>query len=257
MLTKIIVFLVTAIMVVPLLFACQPVCVREEKVVGILKQESEPFAKFYEAERGKMPKQICWTENAELPWYTPAHTNTSTNTITLKQIPPSPEDDFMVAHELCAFLLQADGFPRAFPTVNASEVGAGDISSYLNSMLDTPLRDSILKKYGFDVEKAYKFYLGDALKGPSDVEDLAMKTKRLFFYVEMVLYWEDVLSKSETSDFQLKWSNWYPEVEHDGSVMLNKIRLIGYDSPEKMEAVYEDIISTWGLYEIVGLTVYE
>jgi len=263
--TRISIIVFTLLIVLPLLFACNreevrqvsdcgnPACLREDWVVSVLKQKSKPFAKFYEAERGKMPQHIHWIEDTTLPWNTPAYTNISTNTITLKQIPPTSKDDFMVAHELCAFLLLAEGFPTTFPTAKAEEEGVADISSYLNSMLDTPLRDSILKKYGFNAEKAYGFYLGDSLKSASAVGDLAMKTRRLFFYVQMVLYWQDVLNKSEKSEFQLTWDKWYPEVAHDGLIMLSKVRQIGYNTPEKMELLYEDIITTWGLNEMIGL----
>jgi hypothetical protein len=231
----------------------RPGCFQEEWVISKLKQKLKPFVEFYKAERGKMPQHIHWTEDTKLPVDASAFTITTNNTITLKKIPPGTEDDFVVAHELCSFLIWADGFPRTFPTIKAETDGVADISSYLNTMLDTPLRDIILKKYGFDVEGAYQFYLGDSLKGASRAEGLTVNTRRLLFYVQMVLYWEDVLNKSETSEFQRKWDSWYPMVAQDGASMLRKVRQIGYNSPEKMQLLYEDIIQSWSLYEIVGL----
>ena len=248
--------LIVTILLVLLSSACnysKPEYYEEQRVVSPLIQKSSPFAKFYEAERGKMPQKIYWIKDTSLPEDNPAITSIDSSTVRLKRIPPDTKDDFIVAHELCTFILSYEGFPTTFPTSKAKTEGVADVSSYLHTMLDTPLRDAILVSYGFNAETAYYFYLGDSLKVNTPIGDLAMKTKRLFFYVQMILYWQDVLKKSEISEFQQKWSSWYPEIAHDGSILLAKVRQIGYDTPEKMDLLYEDIIKTWGLNEYIGI----
>jgi hypothetical protein len=69
----------------------------------------------------------------------------------------------------------------------------------------------------------------------------------------MVLYWQDVLHRTEMSEFQQQFKIWYPDIAKDGDVLLQKIRVFGYDTPDKMEKLFADIIRECNLEPIVEL----
>lgn len=239
---------------VPKASGCSEVqgCLNEEWVVGKLLKESNAFAAFYQAERKRMPKHIHWVEDLSLPSSNPGITDLLVDITYLKRMPSSNEDDFLVAHEMATYIERCEGFPSTRPTAVAVEQGVTQLSRELNSMLSSPLRDSMLAKYGFDLEKAYKFYLGDFFSGqPHPPADKAETFKFLFLYVQIVLYWEDVMQKTEMSDFQRVFNERYPEIAKEGNTLLNKIRANGYDTPHKVAVLYEYVIDKYNLYEVI------
>jgi len=85
-------------------------CMSEELVVNGLIKKSEPFSKFYEAERNRMPSHIHWIQEPSLK-LGEAITDCTTNITKLRQIPPDLNDAFIVAHELRSYVYWDDGFP--------------------------------------------------------------------------------------------------------------------------------------------------
>lgn len=235
-------------------------CLQTREIVQNLLQESSAFRALYKAERKKIPECICWLEltdelarSAGLPEGVLAATNPDTNTTFLKRIPPRVDDAFVIAHELRAYVLKKEGFPMVRRNPDVADPGVGQISSELNTMVGTPLQDSILSKYGFDLEKEYRVYLGTFFKGPRAPVNSVEEFEYLFFYAKMVLYWEDVLHNTGISDFQRQFDQWYPLIANDGYILLSKIRAFGYETPDKMAALFLDIINEWELQGIIEL----
>ena len=109
-------------------------------------------------------------------------------------------------------------------------------------MVWTPLRDRILSKYGFNLEKQYKAYRDVLLKKPYPGSALDALDS-VFLYAQIVLYWEDVLHKTQPTDWQKQFDEQYPEIADYGRTVLGKIREFGYDTPEKMSLLFLDLIN--------------
>jgi hypothetical protein len=245
---------VSIVLISSLLYGCKPTLatVDENQVVGGLMKESEPFSSFYSSERARMPKDMNWTIGGSFPPGVEAYTELQTNTIHLRQIPPFPNDEFIIAHELCGFILKAQGFPCSRPKLGVSNAGdASRISAALNSMLWTPLGDSILTKYGYDLEEQYSLYLGSFFTYRRQPKNEIERFEITYFYVQMVIYWEDILKKEGLSDFQEVFDKDYPDLARYGQYTLRKIRAYGYDSPEKMKSFYDDILKGSNLDSIL------
>ena len=239
--------LMVALILVLIVCGCGEKCEEEEGcfqtnvIVQDLYRESSAFHAFYKAERKKMPRCICWVEDTNLPEDLPAYTNYSENKTFLKRIPPRTDDDFIIAHELCTYIIAEEGFPGTQPIPDKSNPSIALVSAQLNSMVWTPLRDLILSKYGFDLEKEYHGYRNVLLTKPYPVSELDALDS-VFLYAGIVLYWEDVLHKTQPTEWQERFDQQYPKIADYGRTVVDKVREFGYDTPEKMSALFLDII---------------
>jgi hypothetical protein len=216
-------------------------CFQTNVIVQDLYRESSAFHAFYRAEKRNIPKCICWVEDKNLSEDLPGLTDPSKNTTYLKRIPPKVDDDFIIAHELCTYIIAEEGFPGTQPIPDKWNPGIALVSGQLNSMVWTPLRDLILSKYGFDLEKRYEGYRDVLLTKPYPVSELDALDS-VFLYAEIVLYWEDVLHKAQPTEWQEQFDQQYPQIAYYGRTVVGKIREFGYDKPEKMSTLFLDII---------------
>jgi hypothetical protein len=203
-----------------------------------------------------MPTEITWVVGGDFASGVQAYTYLQTNTVHLRQLPPFPNDAFIIAHELSGFLLLAQGFPILEPKPqSANPRDAALISGALNTMLWTPLRDSLLSDYGFDLGQQYSLYVKpffDSTNRPQPTDE-ADKFEKLYFYVQMVIYWEDVLGNEAPSEFQSVFEQSYSTLADRGNYTIAKIRTYGYDSPQKMKSFYLDILPASKLDSIIEL----
>jgi len=234
----------------------QGTVVDEKSVVTGLLTTSQPFAAFYNSQRAKMPTKITWVVGGAFESGMQAYTYLQTNTVHLRQLPPFPNDAFIIAHELSGFLLQAQGFPILVPKPGSPNPrDAALISGALNTMLWTPLRDALLSDYGFNLGQQYSLYVKpffDPTDRPQPTDE-ADKFEKLYFYVQMVIYWEDVLGNEAPSEFQRVFDQAYPSLADQGHYTIAKIRTYAYDSPQKMKAFYSDILVASNLDSIIEL----
>jgi hypothetical protein len=246
----------------------RPDCKQTCEIIKGLLRESAAFRAFYKAERNNITSCICWREAPNLPQDVDADTYPSYKMTLLRRIPPRIDDnfhdDFIVAHELCVYIMKEEGFPtlEIKPDVDNQDIqlicGASfnkdNIQLLCNSLIDmtsTPLRDSILSKYGFDLENAYREYTNVLLDQPAPTNDFVLLDS-VFLYTRSVLYWEDVLHKTQPTGWQQQFfDNKYPRVAQQAGIILDKTRSIGYDTPEKMSELYLDILNWLHLQGIV------
>lgn len=237
----------------------KPDCLQTCEIIKDLLRESSAFRAFYKAERKNIPECICWREltdqlakSANLPQDVQGFTYPPDNVTYLKRIPPRVDDDFIVAHELCTYIIKEEDFPtlQLKPDVHNQDIqlicGASvdkeDIQLLCNALVDmvaTPVRDSILSKYGFDLEIRYKLYTDVLLSKPTPTNDNDLELlDSVFLYARSVLYWEDVLHKTQPTGWQKQFDKQYPNIAQSGKIIIDKIRSIGYDTPEKMSELY-------------------
>ena len=252
----------------------KPGCLHTCEIIKDLLRESAAFRVFYKAERQNIPC-ICWRELTDevarerrLLEDVQAATFLEENITYLETIPPRVDDDFIVAHELCTYIIKEEDLPtlQLKPDVHNQDIqlicGASvdkeDIQLLCNALADmvaTPVRDSILSKYGFDLEIRYKLYTAVLLSKPTPTNDNDLELlDSVFLYARSVLYWEDVLHKTQPTGWQKQFDKQYPNIAQSGKIILDKIRSIGYDTPEKMSELYLDILN-WlhlqGIIEVV------
>lgn len=200
-----------------------------------------------------MPAQIYWFQDQyhSLPFNVAAATDPISNVTILENMPPSVGDSFIIAHELCAYLQQAEGFRGPEATDLAKGTGNDSIANSLATMVSTSVRDKMLKPY-FDLTKAYAFYMdGFATQPVWPHANLPDKMACMTLYVQMMLYWNDVLGHKFTSQFETIYAQRYADIMGDSNKMLNLVETNGYDTPQEWATLFPEIIEEFNLGEWV------
>lgn len=256
------------LLTIPLISGCacggKEESTNEEYVVENLIESSAEFSAFYKAERGEILDPIVWTQDPSLGEYEAECERVETeegvvNIIRLPRIPALPDDDFMVAHELRTLVLLSEGFPSLGPTSKAVEEEVEEVAALLNTMVSTPLRDGGLKQYGYDLAQHYEELVTEAkeiLKEHFIPPLLYIEKWQLVAQcVQYILYFEDVLQRTDENDFQLWFDAHYPEASRTSQDLLVIVRQAGYETPEQMEVLFRKIIEEYNLYELVYLVL--
>lgn len=230
----------------------------EEVVLSELLKSSKEFQAFYEAERGKITRPITWIQDASLPDgidYEARKLPAGDLIVALKRIPAILEDATSIAHELEHFIIDAEGFPS---TTSKSKVFIREqLSSTLNSVFHDPLVDSRLKMFGFDLWTDYEKEKTEAI---SDLEGAycpppnhPVRILWMLHYVSDWLDW-DLRNKAEHNEnqYQLWFNTHFPAIAKEGQEMLTLVQRIGFDTPDKMGILLNEIIQK---YELTWLVV--
>jgi hypothetical protein len=229
----------------------------EDFVIGELLRSSKEFLAFYRAERGKIVKPVHWAQDLSLPPgvdYRCTKLQTGAQVIRLRRVPAILADAMKIAHELQHLILDSEGFP-----CTGAKAQFETMSSALNSMVHDPLVDSRLQTYSFDLWDDYETELKETFRqlraNPTSPSDHLGRMHWIFNYVGKVLYWELTSSKADKDNnkFQLWFDARYPDVAKEALKLLALVRNIGYDTPEKQTALFEEIIRKYNLDGVVFL----
>lgn len=226
-------------------------------MLGALLASSKKFLAFYQAERGKIGKEVHWAQDSSLPVgidYRSTRLQTGMQVIRLRRVPAVASDAMKIAHELGHLLLDAEGFPAT-----GAERQFETISSALNSMLHDPLVDSRLQIYGFDLWGEYQNELTETFRqlasSPAEPSGRVDRAHWAFNYAAKILDWE--LASHErgvsSNEFQSWFDSRYPAIAQEGQRLLALVREVGYDSPEKQTALFKEIIRRYRLDRLVFL----
>jgi len=163
-------------------------------------QEYKPFADFYTKEIEPLGYTVRYFYNPDLPpnsARTVVETQTRRARVELGNISPNQDFAFIVAHELRSIPLQASGF---LPFLKPQKPSCEDLSVDMYDMLSTPIRDSALTKYGFDVQREFYAFRVPALFSAvcSERNDIIAQVQTACYYVHLVLYWQFVLGNQGT-----------------------------------------------------------
>jgi hypothetical protein len=113
----------------------------------------------------------------------------------LGNISPNQDLAFIVAHELASIGMINNGFPY----LKALEPSCENLKTDLFDMMTTPVRDNILKSYGFNVEREfYAHRIPTLFSLPcGGGNDTYAQYDLAFYCVQIVQYWEALLGHSE------------------------------------------------------------
>lgn len=204
---------------------------------------------------------IHYFYNPDQAFGTHAHTTVDTQNRTarveLGNISPNDDLAFLLAHELAGIPTWVNGY---LPLQCNSQCGEGyprlDIA--IQDVISTPLRDSILAHYGFDVEREFytsriiPLFIYAECGDPSDPLKLLGNACG---YAELVLYWQDVLGNYGVP---LIMDNLYqqclPSSRAKGNDILAIIEQSGYDTSQKASTSYKSIINKYNLQDCIRVS---
>lgn len=234
-------------------------CSVDETVVlqGLLGSSTK-FKNFYEKERQSIQCEIIWVFNDyldtkdQLPDGDLARVNWIDNShaiIIFKHNPPLKADETIIAHELAHMIIKERGFPLVRLTDQDSPIPPNlqEQIFCLNNMIHDPLVISLLTSYGYDLRREY---LDECKKGVRLSSSFREKPDPILFlnmafnFVQTHLMIQ-ILSldkKSSCQKLQEIITSIYPELKREADVIIQRIDKIGYDTPEKVRAVYQEII---------------
>lgn len=241
----------------------------EEDVVKQLISSSPAFKNYYETERESIG-EILWiksNKDVELTsgfqkgqkgkalWY--GKKTDIKKIIILEQIPPSLDDLFIVAHEMTHFIIANKGFPSiaAHLPNDLDDNGKQQrmhLASSMATMIHDPLCDSLLEKYGIVYEDAYREYVLSVLENRKNDEEPASNTylahKYVFQYVLTNLH-NDMMASDNVclEKYNKFYEDKFPYITEEGKFILDLIGVYGYDTPEKLTLLYQDIVSSMEL----------
>jgi hypothetical protein len=176
--------------------------------------------------------------------------------IRLKNIPARIKDAVKIAHELQHCLDDVNGFPHVGFRENKYE----NLSSAINSMIHDPIVNQNLGGYGFDLSQEYEKELKETLDQlkiiPPEPTDRLSRVRWIINYAGHILERESSLNK-EVARMDNRFESWfddnYPKIALEGRSLLEMIRGIGFDTPQKQSVLFKRIIQKYALRNYIAL----
>lgn len=170
--------------------------------------------------------------------------------IKLKEIPPSDETAFIVAHELYHAILWFNGYPNL---MSSCEGPREDFRSFLNSMVYDHYINTKLRKY-FKTgcqkikSKPENFY-NNYLKGKDTFDDKS-EIRIIFFCVNIQLNFEILCDNGDFQKTELfSWFEKRPEFRFESNKLISMIQSTDMNNPKKVFDLFQNIID---LYPILN-----
>ncbi len=244
-----------------------------ELILEDLYKKSKEFRAFYDSEKDKLPRNIFWLKAdpaiASSLSYSIGQKGRFARSITkrktdhlliLDDIPPKVGDIFVVAHELMHCIVFSEGYPGVGVTKTEGippehQRANAVIAAKLTSMIHDILVDSRLINYGFDVSDLLKAkYSGHIVlyKGESEASlDRINTLLTLFEFVLANLQGKMILDEDKTcyNHYRDSFKEIFPNITKEGDTLTDMIESIGYDTPEKMEVLLQEIMKKYRLIE--------
>jgi len=231
----------------------------EDFVIAELLQSSKEFFLFYQNERIKIINSVLWAHDLSLPIginYRATKLDTGDFVIRLKNIPPILKDAVKIAHELQHCVDDTKGFHH----VGFRERKYENLSSALNSMIHDPNVNLNLRRYGFDLSQEYERELKETLYQlkaiPPEPTDHLGRVHWVINYAGHILERESSLNK-EVAKMDNRFESWfeqnYPKVASEGRYLLELIRDIGFDTPQKQFILFNRVIQQYSLKRYITL----
>lgn len=247
----------------------------EVDVVNHLMSVSPGFKNFYEIERDTIGN-VHWIKSnkdieSELGFprglkgrmYFSKDNTGIKKLIVLEQIPPTLNDEFIVAHEMCHILIINKGFPGISPRLssglgNDEKIERINLASSMNTMIHDPLCNSFLKRYGISYGNLYRDYVINFVKNWRNAEEPVPNTylghTLVFKYVLSNLHDASIISDNECLEKYNKFfENKFPYIAEEGNFVLDLIKIWGYYTPKKLSYLYQEILDAMKLNMVCKL----
>ncbi|AGK95848.1 YecA family protein [Clostridium pasteurianum] len=238
----------------------------EEYILSKVKRESQYFNIFYENERQKIKRELLWLKKtidsgANMSYGTLPFIEGNPYCIAVKNVPILLEESFEAAHELQRIICLEEGFK----TVKFKEGVEGNYSSLLcrviNDMIYDPIIDNRLIKYGFNLNDHYKKDDEIQIKtiGIQPIESLSPDHVVFIttLYVKKTLELRNIYPN--INDEEVEFNKWINK-NYNGLVPFSKTILkfveeVGYDTPEKIETIFDNMINALKLEEVLAIGI--
>ena len=248
-------------------------------ILNDLSTKSPEFRTFYESEKKNFFENIVWLKanpsfasslayqmGQHGKFVQLMHKGTTEKFLILDEIPPKTEGSILVAHELMHTVVFNEGFPQVGAIKSeaiSSEIWHANsiIASKLTSMIHDILVDSRLKMYGFNftplLERKYKGHINSMKNRSEKSLDRINYTLTLFDYVLAILQGMVILEEENTNyiHYKKKFSEIFPKIAKEGQMLVSAIQATGYDTPEQVKCIYQNIMKIMDLnngFRLVG-----
>ncbi|MFT8315936.1 MAG: SEC-C metal-binding domain-containing protein [Clostridium sp.] len=234
----------------------------EEYMLSKIKSESQYFNIFYENERQKIKRKLLCLKKtinsgANMSYGTLPFIDGNPHCIAVKNVPISLEEAFGAAHELQRIICLEEGFK----IVKFKEGITGNYSSLLcrviNDMIYDPIIDNRLIKYGFNLDDNYKKDDEIQIKtiGIQPIESLSPEQVVFIntLYVKKTLELRNIYPNINDEEVEFnKWINKnYGGLIPFSKTILKFVEEVGYDTPEKVEIIFDNMINALKLEELL------
>lgn len=233
----------------------------EEYMLSKVKRESQYFNIFYENERQKIKRELLWLKKTinsgeNMSYGTLPFIGGNPHCIAVKNAPIPLEEAFGAAHELQRIICLEEGFK----IVKSKEGAAGNYSSLcrvINDMIYDPIIDNRLIKYGFNLDDHYKKDDEIQIKtiGIQPIESISPEQVVFIntLYVKKTLELRNIYPN--INDEEVEFNKWINK-NYEGLVPFSKTILkfvdeVGYDTPEKVETIFDNMINALKLEEVL------
>jgi hypothetical protein len=250
-----------------------------DDIVKPFISSSNAFNNFYKNEKGSIKDDLYWVKsNLEIEQklgfrkgqmgklYRAVGNNEIKRFIVLEEIPSSIKNDFLIAHEIMHDIIFNEGFPGVAPRKpnpfsyeeNSKRIRC---ASALTSMIHDMLCDSRLKKYGFLFDELYKIKIQGVLRNLDQLDcNRTDNLGKLFYMYQYCLTnLQNSLNVNNESNilgrYKQQYVMKYPEITHEGNVILELINDIGYNTPSKLTTLYQEIFRKHKLeneFQLIG-----
>lgn len=232
----------------------------ERLVLTPLLDHSKHFSEYYMACRPQIKSTVFWAMDTNLPsneGYSMVRLTDDKVVIRLYHIPPSPNEDLPIAHELQHVIVCEEGFPGTKSIGLSSQV----LSTALNNALHHPLVNRRLKTFDFDIEadlldeaKTSRNMLtglcGSPLPEPGDSLQRSLWIMKL---VGFMLSYKEVSCAQGPSEFETWFAALYPSIASEARRLFSMICRTGYDTPCQCRKALSALIRELHLEDVVQL----
>lgn len=227
----------------------------ESDVLAQVIAGSPDFRAFYEAERPRICSRLVWVQDWSLPVgvdFRVTHFAGDTHYIRLRRLPALSQDAPWIAHELIHVLMDEEGFPTLGTSMRFESLAAA-----LSSMVADLVVEKRLASFGFDVSAQHIRELAESLRQlePIHSEPTGSLTRLLWAanYAGHLLAAQPFGEPAELSRLRQLISTRFPQVAARAEELIDRVRRVGFDTPEQQSRLFSDIIDIYGLSAILAL----
>jgi hypothetical protein len=225
----------------------------EDFTLSLLFQNSS-FTKFYVENREIIKKPIIWASavediKAEMTYGTISGVG---YVIFAKKFPIPVNIVFSAAHELQHILCCQEGYP-VVSFINGGIPYMPRLNKIISDMINDPIVNSKIIKYGFDlweyIDRGNIIHCSETT--PLKIIPPEHKVILTTLFVKKQLDWETAYETSPLKEnMYAKWlKNNYPDLLPKAQELLDMVKTVGYDCPEKVTRILRRTIRILGFQD--------
>ena len=240
--------------------------VKEIIVIDELLNSSNEFKHFYETERLKISKNIYWLDKNSLKIEALSKNHLALTlklqdgnwAIILRKIPVPTEDETIIAHELAHIVLIEEGFPPVWPYMGCKDHEIYQLAECLTNMIHDPLVIMKLNSHGFSLRDEYaKEYQQDLEQiknvnmSPSGIQRIKSTLAYVQTNIEIKIIFPE--GNSVWNEYIWEFRKKFSPISDKGDRMISIINKHGYQNPDSVRKIYEEIIELYQMSDIIHI----